>query len=133
MCSGHWLAARLDTPVSGSFLADAIELRVRDDIVVIENGRERRIPPGEFVNVRVIELEDVAVLYAVTLTIEGGGLLRPHEPDRGLAMSNLPVSLNRLRRNGLIEAARDGNAWRVSWGKRALRIARDAGVDVAAA
>jgi len=42
-------------------------------------------------------------------------------------------SLGRLRRNGLIEAEKDGNAWRCRWGKRALNIAREAGVDVRAA
>jgi hypothetical protein len=72
------------------------------------------------------------VLYAVGLTIEQGGLLRLSEPDRGLStISDVPASLRRLRRNQLVEAERDGNAWRVRWGKRALDIAAKAGVSAA--
>jgi hypothetical protein len=79
-----------------------------------------------------LEAEDVVVLYAVALTIEQGGLLRLSEPDRGLSrISDVPASLARLRRNQLIASERDGNAWRVSCGKRALDIARKAGVPIA--
>jgi len=89
-------------------------------------------PPGEFRRTRILELEDVVVLYAVALTIERGGLLRLSEPDRRLSrISDVVASLGRLRRNQLIEAERDGNAWRVSWGKRALDIAREAGDSIA--
>jgi hypothetical protein len=78
------------------------------------------------------ETEDVVVLYAVGLTTEQGGLLRLHEPDRGLStISDVPASLGRLRRNQLIEAECDGNAWRVRWGKRALDMALKAGVSIA--
>jgi hypothetical protein len=78
--------------------------------------------------------EDVAVLFIVSGTIERGGLLRLSEPDCGLStIADLPASLVRLRRNQLIEAERDGNAWKVGWGKTALEIARKAGVDVAPA
>jgi hypothetical protein len=40
---------------SDSWLADADELRLRDDILLTEDGRERHIPPGEFVKVRIVE------------------------------------------------------------------------------
>jgi hypothetical protein len=103
-------------------------------VLLLEDGRGRHIQPGQFVNVRVLEAEDVVVLYAVALTIETGGLLRLSEPDRGLSrISDVPASLGRLRRNALVTAERDGNAWKVGWGTRALNIAREAGVDVAAA
>ena len=76
-----------------------------------------------------MEAEDVAVLYIVGLAIETGGLLRSHEPDRGLAtLSDVPSSLGRLQRNGLIEFTREEGGCRVEWGKRALDIARKAGV-----
>jgi hypothetical protein len=43
---------------------------------------------------RILEPEDLFVLYGVGLTIEQGGLLRLHEPDRGLStiadVSGLP-------------------------------------------
>ena len=67
-------------------------------------------------SVRVLEAEDVAVLFVVSLAIADGGLLGLSEPDRGLrtVSSDVAVSLGRLRRNQLIEAERDGNAWRVS-------------------
>ena len=116
---------------SDPWLADAIELRLRDDILLTEDGRERHIPHGEFVKVRVIEPEDLAVLFAVGLAIEQGGLFRAADPDRGLSISDVPASLARLRRNQVIEASRDGNAWRVSWGRRSLGIARNAGVPIA--
>jgi hypothetical protein len=86
------------------------------------------------VNARIIELEDVAVLFVVSLAISDGGLLPLHDPDRGLStISNVPGSLARLRQNALVDAERDSAVWRLSWGKRALEIAREAGVDVAAA
>jgi hypothetical protein len=73
------------------------------------------------------------VPFAVSLAIEQGGLLRLSQPDRGLStISDVPGPLARLRRNQLIIADRDGNAWRVRWGPRALKIAKAAGVDVAA-
>ena len=60
---------------------------------------------------RILEPEDLVVLYPVGLTIEQGGLLRLHEPDRGLStIADVPASLGRLRRNQLVEAERDGNA-----------------------
>jgi hypothetical protein len=53
--------------------------------------------------------------------------------DRGLStIAHVSASLGLLRRNGLIKAERDDNAWRISWGKRALDIAREAGVDMTA-
>jgi hypothetical protein len=117
---------------SDPFLADAVELRLRDDLIVIEDGRERRLPQGKFMKVRVLEPEDLVVLFAVGLTIEAGKLLRLNEPDRGLGtLSNVPASLARLQRNGLVTAERNGNAWVVGWGVRALRIAREAGVPIA--
>jgi hypothetical protein len=83
------------------------------------------------VNTRVLELEDVACPFVVGVTIEAGGVLRLTSPDRGLStLSNVPASLARLQRNGLIEAERNGNTWRVSWGTRALKIAREAGVSI---
>jgi hypothetical protein len=86
------------------------------------------------VNTRVLELEDVAALFVVGVSIEAGGLLRASEPDRGLStLSNVGGSLSRLQRAGLIEAQRDGNAWIVGWGKRALDIAAKAGVAIATA
>jgi hypothetical protein len=118
--------------VSDGFLADALALRLRDNIVLLEDGRERLFAKGEFATARIIELEDVAVLFVVSLAIADGGLLRLHEPDRGLRdLSSVQGALSRLRRNGLVEVARDGAAWRVSWGKRALDIARTAGVPLA--
>jgi hypothetical protein len=117
---------------SDSFLGDAIELRLRDNLIVIDDGRERRLPPGEFMRIHILEPEDLVVLYIVGLTIEHGGLLRLHEPDRGLStVADVPASLRRLRRNQLVEAERDGNTWSVSWGKQALDIARKAGVALA--
>jgi hypothetical protein len=94
---------------SDAFLGDAIELGRRDDLIVIEDGRERRLPPGEFRKMRVLEPEDIVVVYAVGLTIEQGGPLGLHEPDRGLStIADVPASLGRLRRNQLIEVERDG-------------------------
>lgn len=93
-------------------------LKLRDNVLLTEDGRETHIQPGEFVKVRVVEPEDVVVLYVVALTIEQGGLLRLHEPDRLGDISDVPASLRRLRGNGLIEAERDGNAWR---GRRSAR------------
>jgi hypothetical protein len=108
--------------------------RLRDHVIVVENGKERSLPRGEFVNTRVLELEDVAALFVVGVSIEAGGLLRASEPDRGLStLSNVGGSLSRLQRAGLIEAQRDGNAWIVGWGKRALDIAAKAGVAIATA
>ena len=106
-------------------------MRLRDNVVVIDDGRERRLPPGEFRRVRIVEPEDVVVLYAVSLAIAEGGLFRLHEPDRLGDISDVPAALRRLRRNQLISAERDGNAWVVRWGERALKIAAKAGVSIA--
>ena len=115
--------------MSSRFLADALERRLRDDILVVEEGRERRVPKGAFVNARVLDAKDVAVLYVAAVTIEDGGLLRTHEPDLGLStIADVPGSLRNLRVNGLLDVTRDGNTWRVAWGERALKIAREAGV-----
>jgi hypothetical protein len=115
---------------SDPWLADAIVQRLRDDLIVVEDGHERRLSPGEFMNVRIVDPEDIVVLYVVSLAIADGGLFRLHEPDRLGDISDVPASLGRIRRNGLIEAERDGNAWRVRWGKRALDVARKAGVGI---
>jgi len=115
--------------MSSRFLADALERRLRNDILVVEEGRERRVPKGAFVNARVLEAKDVAVLYLAAVTIEDGGLLRTHEPDRGLStLADVPGSLRNLRVNGLLDVTRDGNTWRVGWGERARTIAKDASV-----
>ena len=117
--------------VPDEHLADALELRLRDNVLLLEDGRGRHVQPGQAARVRVLEAEDVAVLYIVSVTIEQGGLLRLSEPDRGLKnVADVQASLSRLRRNGLIEFETDGAAWRCRWGKRALNIAREAGVDV---
>ena len=60
-------------------------MRLRDNLVVIDDGRERLLPAGEFRKVRVLEPEDVAVLLAVGVAIERGGLFRAADPDRGSA------------------------------------------------
>jgi hypothetical protein len=116
--------------VPDEHLADALELRLRDNVLLLEDGRGRHVQPGQFVMVRGLEEAEASSFSTPSpLTIEQGGLLRLGEPDRGLrTISDVPASLARLRRNQLIEAERDGNAWRVSWGKRALDIARKAGV-----
>jgi hypothetical protein len=94
---------------SDGFLADAIELRLRDNLVVIDDGRERRLPAGEFRRVRILEPEDVVTLYVFGLTLEQGGLLRLHEPDRGLStISDIPAALARLRRNQLSRLSATG-------------------------
>jgi hypothetical protein len=118
---------------SDPWLASAVEKRLRDNVIVIEDGKERHVLSGEFMRVRILEPEDIVVLYTVALVIEEGGFLRLGEPDRGLStLSNVPASLARLQRNSLIEAERNGNTWRVSWGTRARKIAREAGVSIPA-
>jgi hypothetical protein len=128
---GRSVAAALS---SDPWLADVITRRLRDNIVVIEDGK-RHVPKGEFMLLRPVELEDVGVLFVVSVAIaDGGGLLRFHTPDRGLKnVADVQAWLSRLRRNGLIEFQRDGAARRVSCGKRALEIARAAGVSIPSA
>jgi hypothetical protein len=50
--------------VPDEHLADALELRLRDNVLLLEEGRH--VQPGQFVMVRGLEeAEDVVVLYAV--------------------------------------------------------------------
>lgn len=87
------------------------------------------MPKGAFVNTRVLDAKDVVVLYLAAITIEDEGLLRPHDPDRGLStLADVPGSLRNLRVNGLLDVTRDGNTWRVCWGEWARAIAKDASV-----
>jgi hypothetical protein len=83
--------------------------------------------------VRVFEASDVAVLFLAGKAIEAGGLLAAGEPaDRGLmSLDDVAGALSRLSRNGLLTVRREGERrWRVSWGERAIKIARTAGVKV---
>ena len=52
--------------------------------------------------------------------------------DHGLReLHDVTSTLRRLRLAGLVEATSEGEfRWRVRWGERALRIAREAGVEV---
>ena len=110
---------------SDPWLADATEGRLRDDLIVADVRRASLRAGGVHAHAHPWT-QDMVVLYGVT--IEQGGLLRLHEPDRGLStIADVPASLKRLRRSQLVEAERDGNAWHVSWARRALRIAREAG------
>ena len=50
--------------------------------------------------------------------------------DRGLnTLTDVAGSLSRLRRNDVLTVKGEGERkWRVGWGERAIRTARDAGV-----
>jgi hypothetical protein len=83
------------------------------------------------VTTRVLEAEDVAVLYLAALAIEEGGSFSARTPaDRGLhTLGDVAVSLRRLRMNNLLTVQREAERrWRVGWGSRARSIAEKAGV-----
>jgi hypothetical protein len=92
----------------------------------------RELADDEYVSIRLLEPRDVSVLYLAALAIEQGGLLSGGEPaNRGLhELRDVADSLKRLSWTGLLTVKREHDRrWRVGWGKRALEIARKAGVE----
>jgi hypothetical protein len=117
--------------LTSDFLKEALERKLRSGIVWIEDGVSRELPDGEHVTCRVLEAQDVGVLYLAGLAIEEGGLFSASTPaDRGLhSLGDVPGSLRRLRMNNLLTVRREGDRrWRVAWGSRARSIAEKAGV-----
>jgi hypothetical protein len=117
--------------LTSDFLKDALERKLRSGITWIEDGVPRELPDGEHVTCRVLEAQDVGVLYLAGLAIEEGGLFSASTPaDRGLlTLGDVPGSLRRLRMNNLLTVQREGDRrWRVGWGSRARSIAEKAGV-----
>jgi hypothetical protein len=100
---------------------------------VVEDGMVRELADDQFMVVRVLEAEDVSVLYLAAISIQEAGLLSASTPaDRGLhSLGDVAGSLRRLRMNNLLTVQREGDRrWRVAWGERAIKIARAAGVEV---
>jgi hypothetical protein len=116
---------------SDPWLADALTERLRDDIrIVDQRGGERHLPKGTFTKLRLLQPQDLAVLALAAFAIEyDKGVL---DGSRGLfELDNFGSSLQRLRMAGLMNSAETGPwEWTVTWGKRALRIAKAAGVEL---
>jgi hypothetical protein len=92
----------------------------------------RELADDQFITTRVLEPQDVSVLFIAALAIAERGLLSGGEPaDRGLhELGNAAASLRRLSWTGLLTVKREHDRrWRVSSGDRALEIARKAGVE----
>jgi hypothetical protein len=120
--------------ISSAWLRDAVEMRNRTNVHVFVEGRMEHVPQGQFVSARLLEPGDVVVLVLASYAIEAGpGLLDALAPE-GYGLSELPdvrTSLSNLHRAGLLEVEKLGERrWRARWGRRALRIAKEAGVDL---
>jgi hypothetical protein len=126
-------ASVLAAVMSSPWLADALELRLRSGVRLVTDDGVRDLADDEYVATRVLELRDVAVLFVAALAIEQGGLLAASEPaNRGLhELGNAADSLKRLSWAKLLIVKRESSErrWRVSWGERAVEIARKAGVE----
>jgi hypothetical protein len=117
--------------VSLPWLAEALERKLRSGIRVYGDSGERMLRDDEFITTRILEASEIAVLFLASKAIEEGGLLSASTPaDRGLnTLGDVAGSLSRLRRNDLLTVKREGERrWKVGWGERAIRTARDAGV-----
>jgi len=104
---------------------------LRSGIRVYGDSGERILPDDEYITTRILEAQDVAVLFLAAKAIEEGGLFSASTPaDRGLnTLTDVAGSLSRLRRNDVLTVKGEGERkWRVGWGERAIRTARDAGV-----
>jgi hypothetical protein len=115
---------------SDPWLADAVVDRLRDDIrVVNERGGERYLPKGTFTKTRLLEPHDLAALALCAFSLEDGN--RVLDGERGAHdLDGLSGSLRRLGLAGLITATEQGPwQWGIAWGKRALAIAHEAGVE----
>jgi hypothetical protein len=120
--------------VSSDFLAEALELKLRSGIRLVTDGSVRELADDEYVSLRLLQPGDVVVLYLAALSIEQGGLLAAGEPaNRGLhELRDVSDSLRRLGWTGILTVKRESSDrhWRVSWGKRAIEIAAQAGVKI---
>jgi hypothetical protein len=117
--------------VSSPWLAEALERKLRSGIRVYGDGGEQMLRDDEYITSRILEAQDVAVLFLASKAIEEGGLFSASTPaDRGLnTLGDVAGSLSRLRRNDVLTVRREAERkWRVGWGERAIRTARDAGV-----
>lgn len=124
-------SSTLAAVLTSDFLKDAVERKLRSGLRVVEDGVVRELADDQFITTRVLEPVDVSVLYLAAISIEAGGLLAPSEPaDRGLhELRDVADSLKRLSWAGLLTVKREHDRrWRVGWGKRAVKIARKAGV-----
>ena len=119
---------------SSEWLADAVIHRLRDNVRLVDaRGAEQHLPPGEFTSMRLLQPGDMSTLALVAFAIqEASGLLSGASPDRGLRdLPDVRGSLRRLQLAKLVTVVSEGDfAWRVSWGERALQIAREAGVQL---
>jgi hypothetical protein len=124
----------LTAVISSDFLAEALELKLRSGIRLVTDGSVRDLPDDEYVSLRLLEPEDVSVLYLGGLSIEQGGLLAAGEPaNRGLhELRDVADSLRRLGWTGILTVKRESSdrRWRVSWGERAIKIAARTGVTI---
>ena len=119
--------------VASDWLAEALERKLRSGIRVLGDSGERMLRDDEYITTRILEASDIAVLFLASKAIEDGGLLSASTPaDRGLnTLGDVAGSLSRLRRNDVLTVKGEGERkWRVGWGERAVRTARDAGVKV---
>jgi hypothetical protein len=117
--------------VSSDWLAESLERKLRSGIRVFGDSGESMLRDDEYITSRILEASDIAVLFLASKAIAQGGLLSASTPaDRGLhTLDDVAGSLSRLRRNDLLTVKGEGErTWRVGWGERAIRTARDAGV-----
>jgi len=126
-------ASVLAAVMSSDFVKDALELRLRAGVRLVTEDGVRDLADDQYVSVRVLEPVDVSVLYLAALSIEEGGMLAAGEPaNRGLhELRDVAESLKRLGWAKLLVVKRESSdrRWRVSWGERAVDIARKAGVE----
>jgi hypothetical protein len=125
-------ASVLAALVASDWLAEALERKLRCGIRVFDDSGEHVLRDDEYVTTRILEAQDVAVLFLASKAIEEGGLFSASTPaDRGLnTLGDVAGSLSRLRRNDVLTVKREADRrWRVGWGERAIRTAREAGVE----
>jgi hypothetical protein len=130
MATSSRYPSRIAALVASDWLAEALERKLRSGIRVFGDSGERMLRDDEYITTRILEASDVAVLFLAGKAEDGGLFSATTPADRGLnTLGDVASSLSRLRRNDLLTVKREGERrWRVGWGERAIRTARDAGV-----